>query len=196
MKILVEKLKDLEGGRILDVATSHGDFIRFLTETFVNHIEAIGIDMDQERLKIAQESPGSEILYNPMNAEKLLFEDSYFDTVSMRNSMHHLTDIDKVLSEMKRVLKPKGLFILGEIFQDPKTKKPNSHRHWHHWRAKVDRLLGESHNETFTKVESISIFNKLEFEEYEMFEQFDDTSDPDMVKIMVANISEYLEGGV
>ncbi|MCP4704928.1 MAG: methyltransferase domain-containing protein [candidate division Zixibacteria bacterium] len=193
MKILEEKLKDLEGGRILDVATAYGDFTRFLTETFENYIEAIGIDMDQERLKMAQDRTGDEILYNPMNAENLLFDDDYFDTVAMRHSMHHLPDIDKVLSEMKRVLKPKGLLIIGELFQDPKTVKPNSHRHWHHWRAEVDRLKGESHNETLTKEEIIGKIDKMGFKDYEMIEDIDGTPDPDMEKIMQLNISESIE---
>ncbi len=193
MNILDEKLKNIEGGRILDVATAYGDFIRYLTDTFENYVEAIGVDMSEERLKEAQERPGNEILYNPMNAEKLAFEDNYFDTVAMRHSMHHLNEIDKVLSEMKRVLKPGGLFILGEMFQDPKTELPNSHRHWHHWRAEVDRLNGEPHNETLTKDEILNHVEKLELNEYEIFEHLENDSDPDSLKFMLANISDSLE---
>lgn len=192
MKLLEERLKDIEGGRILDVATAYGDFIRFLTDSFENYIEAIGVDISEDRLKEAQERPGNEILYNPMNAEKLAFEDNYFDTVAMRHSMHHLNEIDKVLSEMKRVLKPGGLFILGEMFQDPKTEKPNSYRHWHHWRAEVDRLFGEPHNETLTKDEIINRVEKLELEEFEIIEDLDDEPDPDSLKFMLANISDSL----
>lgn len=192
MKLLEEKLKDIEGGRILDVATGYGDFIRFLIDNFESYVEAIGIDMAEDRLKEAQERPGYEILYNPMHAEKLAFEDDYFDTVAMRHSMHHMTDIDQVLSEMKRVLKENGLFILGEIFQDRKTEKPNSHRHWHHWRARVDRLLGESHNETLTKDEIVNSVEKLGLKEFEMFEHFEENPDSDTIKLMLANISDYL----
>lgn len=190
MKLLEERLKNIEGGRILDVATAYGDFIRLLTDSFENYVEAIGVDMAEDRLKEAQERPGNEILYNPMNAEKLAFEDNYFDTVAMRHSLHHLTNIDKVLSEMKRVLKPGGLFILGEMFQDPKTEKPNSYRHWHHWRAKVDRLFGEPHNETLTKNEIINRVEKLELEEFEIIEHLDDEPDSDSLKFMLANISD------
>lgn len=193
MKLLEEKLQELDGGRILDVATAFGDFIRFLTFTFQSYEEAIGIDTNQDSLKEAQERPGTEILYNPMHAEKLVFEDNYFDTVAMRHSMHHMPDIDQVLSEMKRVLKPNGLFIIGEVFQDPKTRRPNSHRHWHHWRAKVDRLMGETHNETLTKNEIINRVEKLNLEEFEIIEQVEADPDPDTLKYMLANISDNME---
>lgn len=192
MKSLEEKLEQYEGGRILDVATSYGDFIRFLTDTFQSYIEAIGVDLAEDRLKEAQEKPGYKIIYNPMNAEKLAFEDNYFDTVAMRHSMHHLSDIDKVLSEMKRVLKDNGLFILGEMFQDPKTEKPNSQRHWHHWRAEVDRLFGEPHNETLTKDEIIKAVEKLNLKDVEIFDEREENPDADMTKFMLANISESL----
>lgn len=192
MILLEEKLMELDGGRILDVATAFGDFIRLLTNSFQSYEEAIGIDTNQESLKEAQERPGTEILYNPMHAEKLMFEDNYFDTVAMRHSMHHMPDIDIVLSEMKRVLKPKGLFIIGEVFQDPKTEKPNSHRHWHHWRAKVDTLMGQTHNETLTKNEIINTVQKVELEEFEIIEHIETDPDPDTIKFMLANISDNL----
>ena len=48
-----------------------------------------------------------------MNAENLQFEDESFDTVCIPHSLHHLASINKVLAEMKRVLKKYGNFISG-----------------------------------------------------------------------------------
>ena len=192
MNPLEEKLKNYNGGRILDVATSYGDFIRFLTETFQSYHQAIGIDTNPNRLKEAQKKSDGKIRYQCMNAEKLSFEDNYFDTVSIRHSMHHLNNIDKVLFEMKRVLKENGLFILGEVFQDPKTEKPNSHRHWHHWRAAVDRAMGEPHNDTLFKDDIIRAVESLNLKDFEIFEHFENDLDPKIITSLVDYTTESL----
>lgn len=45
------------------------------------------------------------------DAESLPFEDNFFDTVFIVASLHHFQNIERVLAEAKRVLKPGGSFI-------------------------------------------------------------------------------------
>ena len=47
------------------------------------------------------------------NIYNLPFKDGSFDVVFAGNILHHLTDMDRAVKEIKRVLKPKGKF-LGE----------------------------------------------------------------------------------
>ena len=55
MDPIVEKLKPLSGGKILDVATAYGDFLRLMTESFKDYTEAIGIDLAEDRIVSAKE---------------------------------------------------------------------------------------------------------------------------------------------
>ncbi len=47
-------------------------------------------------------------------AESIPMPDEYFDSVVASFSFHHLTDQDKGIEEMKRVLKPNGKIIIFE----------------------------------------------------------------------------------
>jgi len=56
-----------------------------------------------------------------MNAERMDFANESFDTVSISASLHHLPNIQQVLAEISRVLKPGGNFILAEMHRDGQT---------------------------------------------------------------------------
>lgn len=45
-------------------------------------------------------------------SENIPFEDSYFDIVTSFNSIDHVDNLDNTINEIKRVLKPKGYFLL------------------------------------------------------------------------------------
>ncbi|MFW9906175.1 MAG: class I SAM-dependent methyltransferase, partial [Candidatus Thorarchaeota archaeon] len=101
-----------------------------------------------------------------MNAESLNFDSHYFDTVAISHSLHHLTNVDKVLTEMKRVLKPNGYFIIQESFRDGiQTEAQMTEIDQHHWGSKIDNLLNEPHNFTFQKSELNKIVAKLDLRE-------------------------------
>ncbi len=106
---IAARLKSISGGKILDVATGDGDFIRTLIKTLKDYDSFIGIDSSKKEVESARkqlkEQP-AKIL--EMNAEALQFKNNTFDTVCTSYSLHHLENIDKVLAEMKRVLKPNG----------------------------------------------------------------------------------------
>ena len=110
-------LASISGGNVLDIATQRGGFIQTLIDLLSEYDSFIGIDItrkdwDENRFT------DDRVKFIEMNAELLYFSDSTFDTVSMSHSLHHLTSIKKVLSEMKRVLRPHGYFILQEIYRD------------------------------------------------------------------------------
>ena len=181
---MTEKLRDLSGGRILDVATSHGDFLKLLTDSFRGYEDAIGIDSAGDRIEKAREVLGDKLTFEVMDAEKMAFDDESFDTVAIRHSLHHLRNVESVLNEMIRVLKPGGLFILCEVLQDPTATRENSLMHLHHWWAEVDRWLGKCHNDTFTREEIIRSAEGLQLNGVETFEYLEETSESESRKIL------------
>lgn len=67
----------------------------------------IGVDIDRGVLKIGKEKyPNVEAVC--ANAEKLPFEDNYFDNIISVFSLEHIGDLGSCIAELARVLKPQG----------------------------------------------------------------------------------------
>lgn len=146
-----EKLESVSGDKVLDVATESGDFILTLIKMLKDYNSFLGVDISNKKWD-PKKFENKPVEFIEMNAENLKFEDNTFDTVSISHSLHHLTNINKVLIEMKRVLKPDGYFIVQEMFCDgDQTKAQLADILTHHWHAEIDSLLGISHNKTLTK---------------------------------------------
>ena len=173
MDPIENRIAGLHGGKILDVATGHGDFLKLLTESFADYDEAVGIDTAEDRLASARKEGLERTSFLSMSAEQIDYPDNHFDTVAIRHSLHHLTAPEEVLRECVRVLKPGGLFIVCEVYQSPETEQPNSQRHLHHWWAAVDRTQGKPHFETFTTVEIRAFVERLKLRIEDVFEYAD-----------------------
>ncbi|UCD97191.1 MAG: class I SAM-dependent methyltransferase [Candidatus Bathyarchaeota archaeon] len=166
------KLGTISGGRVLDVGTGPGDFIDVLMKTLRDYDNFIGIDISLKDLESARKKfKDQPVTLVEMNAESLEFDDSSFDAVCISYSLHHLGKISLVLSEMLRVLKPGGTFILQEEFRDgQQTEAQKTNMLQHAWDAQIDSLLGTTHNTTFTKQRIKSIITNLQLEKVEIFE--------------------------
>jgi SAM-dependent methyltransferase len=106
-----------------------------------------------------------------MNAENLQFEDESFDSVCMSNSLHHLANINRVLNEMKRVLKKGGNFILQEMYCDgEQTEAQKIDELEHEWKARIDSLLGITHNKTLGRQQIRDIAYGLKLTEIEILD--------------------------
>jgi ubiquinone/menaquinone biosynthesis C-methylase UbiE len=155
----MEQLKDFFHDKnvksILDVGTGTGDFLKVLTEDFPS-AAIVGVDPDSKSLEeAAKKFP--EITFQKMGAEKLLFKANSFDVVSISMALHHLPKIQKSLKEIKRVVKPGGWIIVNELFSDNLNPAQEVQKMFHHFRSRVDRLLGICHRETFKKAEIIQM---------------------------------------
>jgi ubiquinone/menaquinone biosynthesis C-methylase UbiE len=166
------KLGTISGGRVLDVGTGPGDFIDTLMKALRDYDNFIGIDISSKDFESTRKKfKDQPVSLMEMNAESLEFDDSSFDTVCISYSLHHLRRIDLVLSEMLRVLKPGGTFILQEEFRDgQQTEAQKTNMLQHAWDAQIDSLLGTTHNRTFPKQRIEEIISKLQFERVELFE--------------------------
>lgn len=114
-KQLLEQLKqDVEpSDRVLDVATGTGT----LAFEICGDVKSIAaVDLSEEMISIAQEklrkSAQTNITFLVEDAYSLTFSDNTFDMVIASNVLHLLYEPERVLAEMKRVVRPSGRLVL------------------------------------------------------------------------------------
>jgi ubiquinone/menaquinone biosynthesis C-methylase UbiE len=195
MDPLKERLKKQSGGLVLDVATGRGESALYLAGAFASFTKIIGVDMSKENLEIARKSiDGKNIELFRMKAEALAFDDNLFDSVAIFNSLHHLEFVQKTLQEMKRVLKPGGLFLVLEMIRDDLNEKQKTYMEWHHWRAALDRINGISHNETFSRQGILSLASSIGLSKWTYFEYNDDSEIDN--KGIIDNLTETIDQSI
>ncbi|MCL9809345.1 bifunctional demethylmenaquinone methyltransferase/2-methoxy-6-polyprenyl-1,4-benzoquinol methylase UbiE [Flavobacterium luminosum] len=102
---------------LLDVATGTGDLAILLSQT--NAEKIIGLDISAGMLevgkqKIAQKNLSSKIEMVLGDSEKIPFEDNTFDAITVAFGIRNFENLESGLSEIYRVLKPNGQFIILE----------------------------------------------------------------------------------
>lgn len=167
-----ERLSSISGGRVLDVATGDGTFIKTLMKTLKDYESFVGIDISDKEFEATREGfkeDPVEILM--MDAGSLEFEDEHFDTVGMSYSLHHLLAMDRALEEMKRVLKPGGHFIVMESYRDgDQTEAQRTEILTHHWGAEIDSLKGIPHRKTLRRDKIKGVLEGLGLKDTEVFD--------------------------
>ena len=178
MENLARKLKTIEGGNILDIGSGRGEFINIIKEfksfdkITANDIEQRSGDFIKEHFK------DIDIDFVKADASDLPFEDNSFDTVCISNSLHHLPNMEKILTEMKRVLRDGGNFIINEMYCDDQNEAQMSHVLLHHWFAKIDKIHGRYHDDTFSIKQIEKIVNNLKLSNIEVIDYFWPIPDP------------------
>jgi len=197
MHTLRQAMGNISGGRVLDVATGNGNFVGMLIENLADYTEITGIDSNARVVDVARGNfKQDHIHFQVMNATRLDFPDAGFDTVGIAYSLHHLEDLPRAFSEMRRVLKPGGHLIIAEMYRDNQTETQLSHVYLHHWCAVIDNALGVSHRETYTRQQIIDLVSALalrdcQFYDYAELEQ--DPKDEQTIKRLDAALDQYSE---
>lgn len=110
-----------EGDRVLDVCCGTGDQVFYYGK---EGIIATGVDLSPKMIKSAEkrkEKSGlTNIFFQVANAKQLPFKDNSFDFVSICLGLHEIKrdERDKIITEMKRVVKKEGFLIFID-FQVP-----------------------------------------------------------------------------
>jgi ubiquinone/menaquinone biosynthesis C-methylase UbiE len=197
MPTIQESLASISGGKVLDVATGAGGFVSALLEHVRNIDEIIAIDIEERSAqafaKIFADKP---VRFVKMDAAQMTFPDASFDTVCIANSLHHMANLPRVLAEMKRVLRPGGNFIVLEMYRDVQAETQLTHVLLHHWWAAVDRAMGISHNETYTRQEILAILEGTEMNGWEYTDitfADGDSKDPETTKYLDNGIDQYIK---
>ena len=173
MKDLAQNSQVVAVESILEVGCGDGKFLRQLMASSPDATRIVGVDIVDPRTTLPQ-----DLLAHPRcewvtaYGHDLPFPDDSFDLVSIAHVLHHLQpDLQHpTLSEMLRVLKPGGEFMICEMFCDNLTDPQMSHVFYHHWIADIDRLCGVHHYETFLRSELMEIVESIGFSECEIEE--------------------------
>ena len=109
---------------ILDIATGTGDLAILMTKT--NAKKIIGLDisagmLDVGRTKINELKLNHKIDMVLGDSESMPFEDNAFDAITVAFGVRNFETLEKGLSEILRVLKPNGIFVILETSVPEKT---------------------------------------------------------------------------
>jgi demethylmenaquinone methyltransferase/2-methoxy-6-polyprenyl-1,4-benzoquinol methylase len=109
---------------ILDIATGTGDLAILMTQT--NAAKIIGLDISAGMLEVGVQKIAARNLSNTIemvlgDSENMPFEDHYFDAITVAFGVRNFENLEKGLSEILRVLKPNGIFIILETSVPEKT---------------------------------------------------------------------------
>src|SRR5210317_1992467 len=123
-KKVVELVAKQNPKTILDIATGTGDLAINLVET--NAQEIIGLDISEGMLEVGKKKIKKKQLSNKIkmvvgDSEQLPFDDNTFDAITVAFGIRNFENLDKGLSEILRVLKPNGIFVILETSVPVKT---------------------------------------------------------------------------
>lgn len=117
-KKVIKLVSNTNPASILDIATGTGDLaIQFAEATQAEKI--IGLDLSEGMLSIAHKKVANTKLKNRIDfikgdSENLPFEDNSFDAITVSFGIRNFETLEKGLSEILRVLKPGGIFVILE----------------------------------------------------------------------------------
>ena len=162
--------------QVLDVGCGPG----FYTMTLAQRCgRAIGIDATPELLARAREEARQRGLRNLQfiegDAEHLPFPTHAFDVVTSRAAFHHFVHPERVLAEMKRVLKPNGRVLIADMIASEDREKAD-------YQNRLERLCDPSHTRALSQSEFDRLFNQAGLEvvlqprltlDYELYEWMD-----------------------
>jgi len=109
-----------KGAKALDLAGGTGDIAKLLAPKVGQSGHIIVGDINQEMLDVGKDRLIDAGLYGlvttqQMNAEALPFDDDTFDLITMAFGLRNVTDQQKALNDMHRVLKPGGKLMVLEF---------------------------------------------------------------------------------
>ena len=103
---------------IMDIATGTGDLVIQMAQK-TNASKLIGLDISSGMLEVGKIKVKKEDLDNRIemvlgDSEELPFENDSIDAVTVSYGVRNFEDLEKGLSEIRRVLKPQGILVILE----------------------------------------------------------------------------------
>lgn len=138
----ITKLEVFQPKNILDIATGTGDFA--IAASKLEGVKITGIDisagmLEVGRKKIIKKNLSGSIELLKADSENLPFEDEIFDAAIVGFGVRNFENLEKGLSEIKRVLKPGGVFFVLEF---SKPQKAPFKQLYHFYFTKILPLVG------------------------------------------------------
>lgn len=114
-----DRFAQWEDAAVLDLGCAGGFMAEALAE---RGAQVTGIDPAADAIEAARQhaaQSGLAIAYDVGVGEDLPYDAAGFDYVVCVDVLEHVTDLDKVIPEVARVLKPGGLFLFDTINRNP-----------------------------------------------------------------------------
>ncbi len=97
------------GGKLLDIGCGIGYFLKFIKDNNKKW-RIFGVEPRSLLRKVARQNTGETIKNGTLS--NIPFPDSYFDVVTCYDVLEHSKELNKNMTELKRVLKPSGLLFI------------------------------------------------------------------------------------
>ncbi len=119
-KFMMKKAGDISGKRCLDVGTGTGEIAFHVARKAGPDGKVVGVDITPRMLELAAKKEADlhlpcKIDWVVGDALALDFPDDSFDLVTSGYMLRNVTDIQKAVSEMHRVLAPGGKIVVAEL---------------------------------------------------------------------------------
>jgi demethylmenaquinone methyltransferase/2-methoxy-6-polyprenyl-1,4-benzoquinol methylase len=123
-KKMVAELKKLQPDTLLDIATGTADVAiacMKLKPSTITGIDISALMLAEGQIKIEALGYANQITLQQADSEDLPFADNTFDAITVAFGVRNFQNLEKGLSEIKRVLKPNGKLVVLE-FSKPKSR--------------------------------------------------------------------------
>jgi demethylmenaquinone methyltransferase/2-methoxy-6-polyprenyl-1,4-benzoquinol methylase len=123
-KKVLKLVSDKNPKTVLDIATGTGDLAILMTNTSAEKI--IGLDISAGMLEVGRNKIKAKNLSDKIemilaDSENMPFEDNTFDAITVAFGVRNFENLEKGLTEILRVLKPNGIFVILETSVPDKT---------------------------------------------------------------------------
>lgn len=99
--------------KILDLGCGKGEYSNYLAKCNKNY-QVYGVDINKKSISFANRNKFyKEQVFKVCRAEKIPFENNFFDKIYCFEVLEHVADLNKTLSEIVRTLKVGGKFIFS-----------------------------------------------------------------------------------
>jgi demethylmenaquinone methyltransferase/2-methoxy-6-polyprenyl-1,4-benzoquinol methylase len=117
------------GCKVLDIAGGTGDLTRRFSKLVGETGQVVLADINASMLNVGRDrltdlGVVSNVEFVQANAEMLPFPDNYFDCITIAFGLRNVTDKDKALASMYRVLKPGGQLMVLEFSKPDEWLSP------------------------------------------------------------------------
>jgi len=152
-KRTVDSLPLKNGMCFLDIGCGTGWAVSYASSLLKGAGKFYGIDISPKMIEKAKENCRNfkNVYFYQANAEKLPFQDNFFDCIICTHSFHHYYNPSKALDEICRVLKFKGRIYIMDFSSDNFIME---------WFDASARKRGDEHVRYYGTKEYIGLFKK------------------------------------
>ena len=117
---MMKKAGDISGKKCVDIGTGTGEIAFYVAERVGPEGEVIGVDITPRMLELAEKKMAErdlpvQVKFEQGDALDLRYIDNEFDLVTSGYMLRNVTNLQKAVDEMFRVLKPNGLAVIAEL---------------------------------------------------------------------------------